>query len=242
MTNGNQNPIEDIFEDVDQGAPPAVQKPAGEVPAQVSFNPAASISDPTPQMEMPQAGPGIAPPTSPAGTPTSPRNSWPTSIKVVIIIVIIIAVSIIGFSLYYFFFQDNNNLSTNESNNNLNTNDETNQNQNLNINLNQNTNLNTNSNVNSNSNLNTNVNSNANTNQPLDQDNDDLPDSEEATLGTDPKSPDSDGDGMFDYEEVKIYFTDPLNPDTDGDGYEDGEEVKNGFNPNGTGTIINLNT
>ncbi|MFH1482518.1 MAG: hypothetical protein ABIE46_03290, partial [Patescibacteria group bacterium] len=33
------------------------------------------------------------------------------------------------------------------------------------------------------------------------------------------------------------YKTDPKNPDTDGDGYKDGDEVKNGFNPNGSGKL-----
>ncbi|MDP3056954.1 MAG: hypothetical protein Q8N37_00325 [bacterium] len=51
------------------------------------------------------------------------------------------------------------------------------------------------------------------------------------------KFPDSDNDGLTDYEEINKYHTDPANPDTDGDGYTDGDEVKNGFNPLGEGKL-----
>jgi len=37
---------------------------------------------------------------------------------------------------------------------------------------------------------------------------------------------DSDGDGLYDMEEVAVYHTDYMNPDTDGDGLKDGHEVK----------------
>ena len=42
---------------------------------------------------------------------------------------------------------------------------------------------------------------------------------------------DVDGDGLFDYEEIYVYFTDPLNFDTDNDGLSDGFEITNGFDP-----------
>lgn len=42
---------------------------------------------------------------------------------------------------------------------------------------------------------------------------------------------DSDGDGLFDDEEVTSYGTDPMDPDTDGDGVSDDQEVKDGTNP-----------
>jgi hypothetical protein len=41
---------------------------------------------------------------------------------------------------------------------------------------------------------------------------------------------DSDNDGLSDNEE-NLYGTDPKNPDTDGDGYSDGVEVKSGYSP-----------
>jgi hypothetical protein len=74
-------------------------------------------------------------------------------------------------------------------------------------------------------------------NGEIDSDSDGLADTEEKTLGTDPKKVDTDNDGLFDREEVKVYHTDPLNPDTDGDGHKDGDEVRLHFNPRGTGTL-----
>lgn len=68
-------------------------------------------------------------------------------------------------------------------------------------------------------------------NQIIDTDGDGLTDEQETSLGTNIQSTDSDSDGLFDFEEVKIYKTDPLNADTDGDGYKDGEEVRTGYNP-----------
>jgi outer membrane protein OmpA-like peptidoglycan-associated protein len=58
-----------------------------------------------------------------------------------------------------------------------------------------------------------------------DDDNDGLTNIEERRYGTDPKNPDTDGDGLKDGEEVKRYRTNPLRMDTDGDGINDGEEV-----------------
>ncbi len=81
-----------------------------------------------------------------------------------------------------------------------------------------------------------------------DFDTDGLTNGKEKALGTDPKNPDTDNDGLKDGEEVNKfktnslnadsdndelkdgeeinrYKTDPLNPDTDKDGLEDGEEV-----------------
>jgi len=48
----------------------------------------------------------------------------------------------------------------------------------------------------------------------------------EERLGSDPYNPDTDGDGLSDYEEIHIYGTDPLRVDTDGDGLSDYEEVR----------------
>lgn len=59
----------------------------------------------------------------------------------------------------------------------------------------------------------------------VDSDGEGLIDSEEARYGTDPQNPDTDSDGLNDYDEVKVYATDPLNPDSDYDMLKDGEEV-----------------
>lgn len=50
------------------------------------------------------------------------------------------------------------------------------------------------------------------------------------TLGGSGGSMDSDNDGLDDYME-SYYSTDPKNPDTDGDGYKDGVEVDGGYDP-----------
>ena len=59
----------------------------------------------------------------------------------------------------------------------------------------------------------------------IDSDGDGLFDKDELALGTDPYNPDTDGDGLSDGDEVFKYKTDPLNPDTDFDGLSDGAEV-----------------
>lgn len=59
----------------------------------------------------------------------------------------------------------------------------------------------------------------------VDSDGDGLTDAEEAKYGTDPQDPDTDHDGLNDYDEVKVYGTNPSNPDTDYDMLKDGEEV-----------------
>lgn len=59
-----------------------------------------------------------------------------------------------------------------------------------------------------------------------DDDEDGLTNAQERRLGTDPKNPDSDGDGINDGDEVKRYRTNPLRVDSDGDGLSDGEEIK----------------
>jgi len=91
----------------------------------------------------------------------------------------------------------------------------------------------------------------------VDSDNDGLLDNVERIYGTDPNSPDTDGDGYKDGDEIKNGYdplksgsdrldsdgdelldneeckwnTDLFNADTDGDNYKDGSEVKNGYDP-----------
>lgn len=59
----------------------------------------------------------------------------------------------------------------------------------------------------------------------VDSDADGLTDSEEAVAGTDPQDPDSDDDGLDDYQEVKVHGTNPLKEDTDLDLLTDAQEV-----------------
>ena len=50
-------------------------------------------------------------------------------------------------------------------------------------------------------------------------------------LCLDRASPDTDEDGVSDYDESSIYNTNPLSKDSDGDGYEDGIEIAQGTDP-----------
>ena len=60
---------------------------------------------------------------------------------------------------------------------------------------------------------------------PSDQDADNMPDAQEAELGLDASTPDTDADGVADGDEGTLYGTDPLTADTDGDGLSDGDEL-----------------
>jgi hypothetical protein len=73
-----------------------------------------------------------------------------------------------------------------------------------------------------------------------DTDMDDLTDADESKFKTDPNKPDTDGDGIIDGDEIKIWKTDPLKKDTDGDKYSDADEIKNGYNPLGDGKFANI--
>lgn len=57
----------------------------------------------------------------------------------------------------------------------------------------------------------------------IDSDGDGLEDALESKLGTNPRSPDTDGDGLGDYDEYCKYRTDPTKADSDGDGKPDGK-------------------
>ncbi|MDP4117227.1 MAG: OmpA family protein, partial [Bacteroidota bacterium] len=60
---------------------------------------------------------------------------------------------------------------------------------------------------------------------PKDADHDGLLNWQEEQLGTNPKNPDTDGDGLSDGDEVMKYHTNPLKADTDGDGLSDYDEI-----------------
>jgi len=72
-----------------------------------------------------------------------------------------------------------------------------------------------------------------------DRDNDGITRCEENIIGTDPRNPDTDGDGIFDGDEVYIYKTDPLKADSDDDGINDYDEIfiykTNPLNPDSDG-------
>ena len=72
---------------------------------------------------------------------------------------------------------------------------------------------------------------------PTDTDRDGLADTDEASYGTNPSNADTDNDQLSDADEIRVYKTNPLVPDTDGDTYLDGAEVKAGYDPNGSGTL-----
>ncbi len=58
-----------------------------------------------------------------------------------------------------------------------------------------------------------------------DPDDDGVTNKDELKHGTDPTNPDTDGDGLNDYDEVEKYKTNPTLTDTDGDKLNDGDEV-----------------
>ena len=65
-----------------------------------------------------------------------------------------------------------------------------------------------------------------------DDDQDGIPNTQEASQGTLPLNPDSDGDGLTNLSEWFQSGTDSQNPDSDGDGILDGAEVAQGTDPN----------
>lgn len=64
-----------------------------------------------------------------------------------------------------------------------------------------------------------------------DDDNDGISNAQEDIFKTNPDNPDSDFDGLNDYEEIYIYNTNPTNSDSDGDGASDSWELNHGCNP-----------
>ena len=60
---------------------------------------------------------------------------------------------------------------------------------------------------------------------------------EEIQYGTNPLVSDTSGDGLTDYEEIRVYGTNPLVQDTNGNGYTDYQEVQFGAEP----TVLNTN-
>tara|TARA_B110000908_G_C10200885_1_gene425261 strand:- start:290 stop:604 length:315 start_codon:yes stop_codon:yes gene_type:complete len=65
----------------------------------------------------------------------------------------------------------------------------------------------------------------------VDSDRDGLTNVQEFQFGTIPNDPDSDGEGLTDYDEVITHGTDPIKVDIDKDGMSDVYELSNNFNP-----------
>lgn len=71
----------------------------------------------------------------------------------------------------------------------------------------------------------------------IDWDRDGIDKETENLYGTSDFRSDSDNDRLSDYEEIRYWFTDPIEKDTDGDGIYDGNEIILGRLPNGNGVI-----
>jgi hypothetical protein len=241
---GGGQVVDDMFAGTDPVAdnhsplekPSAVQsgkiKPVGQT---VPPAPAQPVAQPV--VPQPAATPQQVPPPSDMMIDDIDRGGARKTILIVAVAVIIIMLGVSGY--LYLNRDDNTNPGDLNLNNNINT--DINDNQNINENINDNTNTTPDDNE-------------------LDDDADGLTNAEEAELGTDPLDPDSDNDGLFDKEEVRLYKTnpnssdhdgdglsdyeevnewgtDPLDPDSDNDGYKDGQEVFSGYNPLGPGRI-----
>jgi hypothetical protein len=66
---------------------------------------------------------------------------------------------------------------------------------------------------------------------PEDNDIDGLTDDEEVALGTDPADPDTDGDGLADGDEIRVFRTSPTFASSNRSPYDDGVNLRNGYNP-----------
>lgn len=76
--------------------------------------------------------------------------------------------------------------------------------------------------------------------QSEDADSDGLTVDQETAAGSDPRNPDSDGDGISDGDEVITYGIDPNRADSDGDGQADASELAAGTNPLANGSLLRV--
>lgn len=76
--------------------------------------------------------------------------------------------------------------------------------------------------------------------QTEDADSDGLSVLDEEAAGSDPRNPDTDGDGLSDGDEANNYGTDLLRADTDGDGQSDTSEFAAGTNPLASGSVFRV--
>jgi hypothetical protein len=215
-----------MFDDLDNKTTP---KEPADIFSEVDKAP---VAPPRPAPGMPAVGLPSQTPNLPAAAPSAAgegkRRNWiKIAIIILVVLIILVLLAIAGRFLYSKFTHkeeiDATNMPLDGLTNEIgSTNQVTNENQPV---------VNTNTEE---------LTPAANTNQIIDSDSDGLSDEAEMVLGTDPKNADTDGDGLFDAEEVNIYKTNPKNADTDGDGYKDGQEVKGGYNPNGPGRIFDV--
>jgi len=78
--------------------------------------------------------------------------------------------------------------------------------------------------------------------QSEDPDSDGLTVDQETLAGSDPRNPDTDGDGISDGDEVNVHGADPLRADTDGDGQADASEIAAGTNPLANGSYLRVSS
>ena len=234
-----------VVDDMFAGTDPVAETPLASKPSAVQsgkikpVGQTAPLVQPTavsqqPDQTMPQP---VVPPPSDLVIDSIDRGGAKKTMVIVIVAVIVVVLGIVGYWYFNRTTEFGPGLEPNENTNTSNTN--------TNTNLNENTNFNTNTTP---------------TDDELDDDADGLTNAEEADLGTDPLDPDSDNDGLFDKEEVRLYKTspnssdtdgdglsdyeevnewgtDPLDPDSDNDGYKDGQEIFSGYNPLGPGRL-----
>lgn len=248
VTLGDPGAVKDPFDEVDP-------TPQGSALAAGRLQPVAGVPrQPGAPTSMPAAATGNAAQPQPIGPPQPLTNlaqleEWSSKRSrrgIIISVILVLAVVLAGFAAAYVFQvlrapQADEVSDTNESETEVIPNENEND-----------------------SPINTPDNSNSVIYEPpetlIDTDSDGLTNLEEDAIGTNPESPDTDGDGLNDRDERHVHKTNPLspdsdndalvdadelfiwatnpnNPDTDNDTYLDGTEVQNGYSPTGPGRL-----
>lgn len=184
--------------------------PAGE-PEDIFAETAPTPSPKPPTMSAPQSPTLTVAPAIAPEIPEVPEAGWFSRNKWLLIPLILVIIIVASGGSFYLWQRTKNQQPA------------------TNINLNINIPLPTNTNT-----------AGGNTNVSLDLDRDGLTEDEERQYNTNPRSRDTDLDGLSDREEVKVYLIDPKDSDTDNDTYLDGEEVRSLHNPKGPGKLFEL--
>lgn len=232
--NGASKP-EDIFDQVDESAQPVPSPRSNGVSGETRVPP----NLPGAEMPKPQPQPAVMPPKPtlpPFETPIKPRGKMKIVLFIIGVVVLLAALGVLGYFAYAKFFADKSDVPAADQVPSK-TSDESDSAENTDE---QTPEVNSDEVPNGDPGL-------TDGQQPVrmdpkttDSDSDGLTDLEEQQYKTDPKNPDTDEDGLFDHEEVSFYQTDPTNPDTDGDSYKDGEEVFHNYNPKGEGKLFDV--